>query len=804
MLINFIKTTIRILYREKVYAIINIAGLSIAIACCIILGLYIRSELTYDQHNLKHERIFRIAMESNLNGTISSFGSSSRVLGPLLSKDYPEIESYVRFRPIGRVLFKYGDKSFYWSGGTYLADETVFDIFTHNIIYGDPKTALSDPYSMAVSESFAKTHFGDTNPIGKIISTNTAQNKITLVFSDLPENCHLRYDVLLSIKRLHDDDTPLQELLFTPLCYTYLLVPEGYQAESFRGKMGSVYSKYAGEDTGVSGWLQPLADIHLNSDVPGDLSRDKRLNLYTTSAVAIFILLIACINYINLATARSMERGLEVGMRKTLGACRLQLIPQFLGESIFFALIALVIGLVLVETATTFTPINDLLGRQELMNINNEPFLMLWIVGITLIVGLISGIYPAICLSSAPIMAAITGKTRSGKKGFRVRQTLVLVQFIISIAVIASTILMVLQIRYVADKPLGFNKENLVLIVLRDAEVIEKYPIIKNALLKDSHILNISMTRVPPTGGGLWGNFGLENNDGVVEKPQQIYYMNVMEDFTKTMGLELVAGRDLSSELAIDVEGSAIVNETLVNKMGWKEPLGKRIQYSETEFMRVIGVVKDFHYQSMHRQIEPLFIRIVQEDFTSLHPALRSGFVTTLVLNISEQEKSGTLKYIQEIMEESDPKHPFEYRFLDDALDGLYGPEQRLMKLTGIFSGICILISSLGIFGLAAFTTEQRTKEIGVRKVMGASTLQIIIMLSRGILLIVLAASVVASLIAWFAIDEWLTSFAYHAGINPMVFVLSAAIAMAVAFGTVALQAYKTVQANPVEALRYE
>lgn len=811
MFFNNLKIILRNLCKEKMYATINISGLSLGIACSIILGLLLRSELTYDRHNLKYDRIFRVATEIGTNSTTISIGSSSRALGPLLSKDYPEIESYVRFRAIGQVLFRYEGKSFYWDGGTFLADETVFDIFTHDIIYGDPKTALLEPNAMAVSEKFAKTHFGDVNPIGKIISTNTDQNKITLVFADLPENCELRYDVLLSINRLQDDDTPLQDLLFLPLCYTYLLMPEGYKPERFQAIGESIYTRYTGEAwksvyRSLRIWLQPLTDIHLGPAVNRDATRRNRLQLYAFTAVAIFILLVACINYMNLATARSIKRGLEVGIRKTLGANRLQLIFQFLGESVFFTLTALVIGLVLVETATEFTPINDLLGRQELVSFRNEPFLLLWMTGIAIFVGMVSGMYPAFYLSSAPIMAVLTGKTGSGKKGFRVRQTLVLLQFIISIAIIASTILMAIQIRYAANKPLGFDKENRVTITLRDAEVIEKYPVIKNELLKNSRILNVSRTRIPPTGGGLSGNFGLENNDGVMEKPQSIHFMDVKEDFIETMGLALITGRDFSREFTSDIGSSAIVNETLVKNMGWEEPLGKRIQYSAdaSDFMRVIGVVKDFHFQALHHRIGPLFMRIVQEDFTRLHPALRSGHVTTLIVNISEQEKPSTLNYIQKILETFDPKHPFEYYFIDDRIEQLYTSEQQLMKLTAIFSGICILISCLGLFGLAAFTTEQRTKEIGIRKVLGASTFQIIAMLSRNILLIVLAASLIASLIAYFAIDAWLTGFAYHAGINPLVFVLSAVFAMGVAFGTVALQAYRTAQSNPVEALRYE
>lgn len=805
---NYIKIILRNLHKEKMYALINISGLSLGIACCIILGLILYSELTYDRHNLKHKRIFRIAMESNVNGQITSYGSVSRVLGPLLSSDYAEIESYVRFRPAGRPPFQYEGESFYCDGATYLADETVFDIFTHDIIYGDPNTALSDPHSMAISESFAKMIFGDVNPIGKVIATDTELNTITLVFADLPENCHMRYDVLLSINRLMSDETPMKNLLFMPLCRTFLLMPEGYQTESFQGKVESIFSKFAGEEMenfgmSVRAWLQPLADIHLDTEVQLDLPRGDILHLYAFTAVAIFILLVVCINYMNMATARSMKRGREVGMRKVLGATRLQLITQFLGESVFFALIALVIGFVLVEAATTFTPINDLLGKQELMNLSDKPILLLWMLGFSLVVGLISGIYPAFYLSLVPPIFTLKDMTRTGKKGIRMRYALVLIQFIISITIIASTILMALQMRYVANKPLGFNIENQVIIRLAGADLIEKYPILKNELLKDRRILNVSRTQIPPGEGSTWRNFNLESNEGVIGKAQPIALMIIKEDFIKTMGMELVRGRDFSRELPIDMKSSMLVNEALVKKMGWEEPLGKRIKVGETDF-KVIGVVKDFHYQSLQQQIEPLIMWNDQDDFPNLHPAVRAGASSDLVVNISEEEISKTLDYIKELLTEFDPEHPFNYHFLDDGFEQNYISELRLMKLGGIFSGICILISCMGIFGLAAFTTEQRTKEIGIRKVLGATTFQIIVMLSRSILLIVLAASVIASVIAYFAIDEWLADFAYHAGINPLVFVLSALSVMAVTFGTVALQSFRTAQANPVEALRYE
>lgn len=801
MLKNFIKITLRNLYKEKMYATINISGLSLGLACCIIIGLFLHSEFTYDRHNLKHKQIFRIVTEINNSGRTDSFPLVSPVLGPMLARDYAEIQAYVRFRSLRDTYFYHGNDAFFVKNVT-MADKNVFDVFTHKIIYGDPDKALSDPYSAAVSQSFVKKFLGDTNPIGKIITTNEKDYKITLVFADLPENSHYKYNVLLSYGRdpdLLSDEKQLSMALLRPSVITYLLMPEGYQAESFQEIFGPFYKRYMEKSEKKIGfssrtWLEPLADIHLNSNLQGDQPTGNKLYIYGLSAVALFILFVACVNYMNLATARSIKRGLEVGMRKVLGSTRTQLIAQFIGESIFFALIALILGLFLVELVFGFTPINELLVKKDLISFLGEPVLLFWIFGLGIAVGLLSGIYPALYLSSILPISALTGTGRTGRHGFRIRQALVLLQFIISISVISATILMAIQMHYIASKPLGLSKENQVIVSLRGADLIEKVPILKAELLKDSRILSSSVCNTIP--GRPIGLVGLrvENNNGEMEQ-QGVSSLDVGEDFIKTMGIELVSGKDFSRD-SLEV----LVNEAMVKKMGWEEPLGKRVMAQ-----RVVGVVKDFHFQSFRQNIEPLMIEPIQDDFSNMPPAARPGVIQILVIHISGEEIAKTLNYIEKVFTEIDPKHPFFYEFLDDIfIYELYMSDRNNMKLIGIFSGICILISCLGLFGLAAFTTEQRTKEIGVRKVLGASTFQIIVMLSRGILLIVLAASVVASLIAWFAIDEWLAGFAYHAGINPLVFVLSAAIAMAVAFGTVALQSFKTAQENPVKALRYE
>jgi len=809
MLTNYLKVTLRNLYREKMYALINISGLSLAIACCLILGLYLKSELTYDRHNTKYKQIFRVVNEFNANGKINTYAPTSQSLGPMLAEEYPEIKAFVRLKmSFQEELFRHGDNAFYWKN-IYTADPNVFEVFTHDIIYGDPKTALIDPTSVAVSESFAKKFFGNANPIGETISNDKGTYKITLVFTDLPENTHLKYDVLFSYNAEQDNVTMRSQMLYNLSGdFTYLLMPEGYDVHAFKNISDSFFTKHMeeiGKSVGETWrcWLQPLADTHFQSEVGSDLPTGNRLYIYGFMAVALFIMLVACINYMNLATARAAKRAKEVGMRKVLGAGRTRLMCQFLGESIFFSLIALFLGLVLVEIALNLTPINELLHKPLSLKLSHEPGLLGWMFVFTLIVGLLSGLYPALYLSSMPPLSALVHSHRAGKGSIRLRELLVLIQFIISVSVIACAILMALQMRYVSHKSLGFNKENRVVITLRGMDLIEKMPTIKKELMKNSSILGMSGTSTMIGQGTAITVTKIDNNDGVL-RDTTLEWMMVGDDYLEVMGMQLIMGRDFTKKLLTDVGTSFIVNETLVKKMGWKEPLGKRIQIGSSYQGRVIGVVKDFHFMSLHTPIEPFALFRIEIDTKNIPEKSRPYIQGFLVLSIAGEDVSKTLSFIEKIFTEFDPKHPFKFEFLDDTIDRLYLSEQRMMKLTGIFAGICIFISCMGLFGLSAFTTEQRTKEIGVRKVLGATTWQIITMLSHRILLLVLGGSIIASLVAYYAMDEWLTGFAYRTWINPLVFLLSAVVAAAVAFITVALQSYKTAQANPVEALRYE
>lgn len=812
---NYLVVLLRNLQREKLYAAINIAGLSLGIACCLILGLFLRSELTYDRHHVKHDRIYRIVNEFTTGGTTDRFAVTSRVLGPMLAADYPEVKAYVRFQKNGNndggTAIRHGDEVYYWKN-TYFADDNVFDVFTHDIIYGDPKTALKEGGALAVSQTFARKYFGDANPIGETVSTDSGiAQKIALVFADLPANTHLKYDVLFSsnLPFLRDADNPTmrRQQLGGISVFTYLLMAPDFNPASWPRINDDFYKRNMEEWGRASksqwhSWLQPLTDIHLQSEVGYDLPNGNRMYLYGCAAVALFILAVACINYMNLATARATRRARSVGIRKILGASRLTLGLQFLGEAMMFALIALVFGVVIVEVALTLTPINALMGQQVSLNLLQEPALAAWLVGLVLLMALLSGAYPAVYLSSWAPLTALTGKqVTAGKGNLRFRELLVLLQFTISAAVIASTLLMAAQMRYVANKSLGFEKENRLVVTLRGVTTLEKIPTIRSELAKNSHILGVSQADIMIGQQTPVNLIQIENDSGVLE-PAQLSHMPIGDDFVSVMGIKLLEGRDFSKRLLTDIGTNVLVNEALVRKMGWTTPIGKRLQLGN-QSGRVIGVVGDFNFKSLHTLIEPFAMHPLNEDLASI-PVVSQPFVQRhLVLNVSVEDIGQTLNFIERIMSQADPKHPFEYEFLDDSLDSLYKSEQQLMKLIGIFATVCIFIACLGLFGLAAFATELRTREIGTRKVLGATTLQIILMLSRRIMLLVVIAAALASVLAYFAIDEWLTGFAYRAGINPLIFVLSAAAAAAVAFSTVALQSFKTASADPVEALRH-
>ncbi len=809
MLKNYLLVALRNLYREKIYAIINIIGLSLAIACCLILALYVRSELTYDQHHLNHAQLYRIANEYTNQGKANPFAASSPALGPLMIREYPQLGDFVRFRGLGNTLFKADDTEIFWDSAL-MADDNVLDAFTHKIIYGDATDALVDPSGIVISESFAQAYFGNANPIGETIRTDTSSFQVKAVFEDFPDNTHLKYDALISYNIMRNfgqsDESFTPRNMFNIGITTYFHLADGVNEQALQRLLDEFYEtkmKEQGEQIDLTAkfYTQPLLDVHFDNRWQGGPPTGNIFYVYGFIAVAFFVLLVACINYTNLATARATKRAKEVGMRKVLGAEKVQLITQFMGESIFYALLALVIGLVCVELAELFTPLNAWLGKSNLLNLSQETTLIAWIVAGTLAIGMMAGAYPAFYLSSIAPLSSITSTKKPRRSGIHIRQILVFIQFFVSIGVVASTLLMGLQMQYVASKPLGYNNENKISVQLRGVDVLEKIPVIRNELLSNPNVLGVVETSFVPGGGAPINLMQVENNNGEFEQTG-LYHFAVGPEFVDVMGLEIVEGRDFSTRLLTDVGTSVVVNETLVKNLGWENPIGKRIQNFNA---RVVGVMKDFHIASMHEPVPSMLIRpFPPADFSNTPPAQRNLVSRTIAINIAGEDIYQTINHIEAVMLKFDPEHPFEFRFFDDMLNELYTSETNLMKLTGVFAAICIFISCLGLYGLSAFTTEQRTKEIGVRKVLGASTSQIIVLLAQYQMVLVVIAAVIASITSYVVMDNWLSTFAYRTDIRLWIFAAAALSVAAVAFVTVALQSSRTAQSNPVDALRYE
>ncbi len=805
---NAWKLSLRLLFREKVYALINLLGLSVGIACCLVVGLYLSHQLGYDRHFDKHERIYRIVAQRTIDGNAALTARVSPLVGPWLAEMAPEVEAVARFSGEAPTLFRAGDTAFWWDK-VFTADSQVFDVFSHRIIAGDVTAALQSPDSIAVSASFARRYFGDEDAVGKVLRGEVQDYRVDVVFADLPDTTHLRYDVLIgrSPTRAVDstDGRNAIEVLITPADYTYALLAEGVGAQALGGllqqivaeRFTPVFKGYTNLSIAMQLAPEALGDIHLDSVTEQDQPRANLYYLYAFSAVAAFVLIVACINYVNLATARALRRAMDVGVRKLLGADRLQLAAQFLVAALLFTLLALVIGVELVHYVLDFTTLNALLGVQlELADLMAPRAVAGLAMGVV-VLGLLSGLYPALYLAGAAPLRAVATADKAGAGGGTVRQGLMLLQFMISIGVIASVFLMFAQIRYVLERPLGFDPENKLTMVVRGADNLERLETFINEL--ESHGLRAGATAARPGEVANYQDGVVETNEGAMA-PMRFYRIYADEHYLDALGLQLSAGRNFTAaDRDSEVQG-VLVNETLVRAMGWNEPLGKLIVNRP-----VIGVVRDFNFQSLYEPLQPLVIRQDIHDFAGLSPAGRAGVSRILAVSIPATDAAGALTTLGDAWRRFNPEYPFEYSFLNDTLARLYDSEQRQMSLIGLFAGLCVLLSCLGLYGIAAFTTELRTREIGIRKVFGAATAQIILMLFRNIALkTLLVASVLASLGSYWIMSGWLENFHYREDIDFVVFLLASALVTGIAFLTVATQTFRAANARPVLALRCE
>ena len=810
-LAGHLKVVLRKLRREKLYAFINIAGLSLAVACCLILALYLRSELTYDRHFEGHENIYRIVEEFENRGQLDAFARTGGPLGYLMNEDFEEVLDYVTFGPLPSTMLRHEEQGLFWDN-VYRVTANVFDVFEHAIVYGDAEGSFREGRGIAVSETFARRYFGAENPVGKVISSDILDPlPIAVVFADAPENTHLKYDVLLPVRQTTDTMGSIfqqrQQLWSTPV-YTYLVMEQGFDPAAFDRLAADFYERHMAARGTLGGmsmryWLEPLSEVHLFSGVQRDEPGGNLAYVYAFGAVAVFILVIACINYTNLATARSVSRAREVGMRKILGADRGMLVLQFISEALVFSSLAAIAGVALVEILLELTNIDQLLGKPLTLDFVGEPELAGWIAVAAVIVGILAGLYPAIYLSSCAPISSLVSSNAAGGRNIYLRQGLVFVQFTVSIAVIAGTLLMAKQMRYLTELELGFDEENRIVIDLVGADLIRDIPVIREELLANPNVL--AVTAHEQVLGRLedMRAAGVENNAGVVE-PMTINVSRVDEHFLDAMGISIKTGRGFSAERG-DKTSAVIVNEALVRTRGWSDPLGKQIyDGGGLSVRRVIGVMEDVHFQSLHSAIDPLAYVLFDDTWDALGPRQQAAARRRLTVNIAGDGVRDTLAWLEQRFSAFDPRHPFQFRFLDDSLDELYRSEENLTKLIGGFAGVSVFIACLGLFGLASFTTEQRRRELSIRKVLGASAFEIVQLVSGTALMLILAGGLIGSLVAYLAVDRWLLGFAYRTDIGVAAFALAILAALGVAYLTVALQSLRAAEADPVDALRYE
>jgi putative ABC transport system permease protein len=808
MLKNFLISALRNLLRNKFYAVLNILGLSVGLAAFIFILLYVRDEVTYDKHNLKHERIYRIESDFTISNRHDLFAIVPVPMGPAMKLEFPEIETFVRLNQVGNALFRYGDTEYY-EEHFYFADSNIADVFTLNFLSGSEKGALNEPFTMVLTERTARKYFGDMNPIGEIIQTGSGRSyKVTAVIANPPSNSHLKYDALMSVASLEelfgrDNFNSMEPITFWNIgVYTYILLNENADMQTILDKFPAFYEKYMkpiGDQINASFDIRytPLAKTHFVHGLGAELPSGNMAYVFIFTAVAFFILLLATINYMNMATARSANRAREVGMRKVVGAYRNQLITQFLSESVIMAGMALVIALC---TVFILLPdFNQLSGKSLEFSLFTQPLVIGVVLVITLLVGVISGSYPAFYLSSFIPMTVLRGTvSKAGKSSGLLRKILVVMQFFIAIIMIIGTIVVSSQLSFLRDTDLGFKKENLLVMEMQDSSFQSKAETFKNELLLNQDIVSAAnCTGVP--GDINWIQvMRVERDDEMAD--MALILAQTDYDYIKTMGMEIVRGRDFDREMGTDRTEAVLINETGVKTLGWEDdPIGKKIQYGfdlegdPGRTLKVIGVVKDFHYRSLHNKIEPIVFFISERPRWLMSVRLKEG-----------REKEA-LAYIEEKWNSFGAGRPFDYRYVTRILENQYEGEQKIGVIFNLATIITIFIALLGLLGLSSFITEQRTKEIGIRKILGASVTNILKLLYREFVLLILIAFILAVPVAWWRLDIWLSdSFIYHTSLNWVYFLLAGLIAFAVGIATISFYIVRAATSNPVDAVKWE
>ena len=794
MLRNYLKIAVRNLVKNKVYSFINIAGLATGMACAILLGLYINDELSYDRYHKNADNIFRVNLHVKWADNEYKLGIASAPFGPALQQDYPEVKKALRVKTSNETLFRVGEKNLYAKNIIY-ADSTLFSFFDYAFIEGSPQTAHINTTSVILTQKLALALFGQTHGLlGKVVLVKENMPfTIAGVIKDVPTNHHLKFDAILPYVKASGVDLHKWDNFGTMI---YVLLNQASDRQKLEAKMPAFYKKYIarsiGDDRGTKVnfkiTFQPLADIHLRSThLMGEENGGNMAYVYTFSAIGLFILLLAIVNYINLSTARSSGRAKEIGVRKAIGSLKRQLVGQFMAESVLLSFLALAVSLLLLYG---LLPFFNLIAAKTLTLTIWHGQTVLFLTGFTLLIGVISGLYPAFILSRFKPIAVLKGPLVVRGKGALLRKSLVVFQFAISMSMIVGTIVVYRQLQYMRHTQLGFNQEQVLTIPLKSPSVQQSASVLKSRLLQNSIIKGASLTD-GTVGGEMNNKTTFSFYAGGTEQSVSTEYFAVDHDFLNVLQIRLKEGRNFSSDLASDSTGAVLVNEAMLKRLGWKNRTVGLIEF-DTKKIQIAGVISDFHLRSLHNQIEPLVL--------VLHQDRGDNFL----IRVSPQNVPAALTYVKNVFEDVNPNQPFEYAFLDQTFAEQYRSDERKGSLFLVFSSIAIFISCLGLFGLAAFTAEQRTKEIGVRKVLGASVASIITLLSQDFLKLVIVAILIASPLAWYAMHRWLESFAYRIDIEWWVFALAGFLAAGIALLTVSFQSIKAALMNPVKSLRSE
>ncbi len=796
---SFLIISIRNLKRQKGFSIINLAGLTLGLSVGFVILLYVFTETSYDSFHPESERIYRVAIKGNLGDMPLNVAVTPGALGVSLKSQLPEIDAFTMFEHVsGDQLFSYREKKFYENHLIY-ADKKFTDIFAINYIYGDPTTSLLTPYSLVLTKSTSEKFFGKTNPVGEEIKLNNAQNYlITGVIEDLPAETHLPLNAIASFEtRIRENGQRIMDDWGNMMYYTYIRLYEGIDLKAFESKLSEhinaeMKEDFEGTNIKISPYLQPIEDIHLRSNILGELKPNSDISyIYILTAIAIAILFIAGINFMNLSTARSANRAKEVSIRKINGSHRRDLVIQFLGESVFLSSLAFLFAIAIIELVLPI--FNNITNQSIVFNYQQNLEILLFFFLISFFFGIFSGSYPAFFLSSFKPVKVLQSNLKSGTGNKSLRNILVFIQFAIASGLIVSTLIIYMQLNFIQKKQLGFEKENLISIFLRNTEIQDNASYLKSEMLSIPGIEAASLANSVPGMSLSGSSYFPEGKDA---DPWLIYNFEVDQDFIENaFRMEIIMGRNFSNEFVSD-SNAVIINEKLSASLGWENPLNKKFYLSDEKddslSFHVIGVVKDFHFRSLHEEIEP----------TMIH--LSRGSPEFLIVRTQPGSFEYNIENIQKTWKNVNPELPFDYEFIDESFSNLYSSEKKLSLLLTYLTIFAIFIASLGLLGLVSYTAEQRTKEIGVRKVLGASTLQITGMLSYEYIRLIIFSNVLSMPLSYILMSKWLNNFSYQTHTPWWIFLTACVLTTLFALLVINIQTVKISSDNPVNSLRYE